>query len=103
MDKEENLLGDDELLDKLSDEYLDALRKGNRRRIDETIAPRFWQRFGSYFHEHAREWRGAGRAEPLDVYTSVGENLGQLQGEWMEQLLRGDIALAEEMDEEATE
>jgi hypothetical protein len=103
MDKEENMLGDDELLDKLSDEYLDATRKGDHGRIDETIAPRFWQRFGSYFHEYAREWKGAGGATSGDAYTAVSESLGQIQAGWMDQMLRGDIALAEEVDEEGTE
>jgi hypothetical protein len=100
MDKDESELSDDELLDKLSDEYLDALQKRNHRRIEEAIAPRFWTRFSSYFNEYIPQWKGSDGENPPDAYAVMSGELGQLQAQWMDQVLRGEISLSDEMNEE---
>ncbi len=101
MDKDEPQLSDDEFLDKLSDEYLDALQKRNHGRIDEVIAPRFWARFSSYFNEYIPQWKGGDGEDPPDAYAVMGGEPGELQAQWMDQVLRGEISLSDEMNEEA--
>jgi len=99
MTKEEQLIPEDELLEKLSDEYNEALVSGDNMRIENDIAPRFWQRFGRYFHTYAAEWRDPHPTTP--VTRHLGESaLGEVEMEWMVQVLRGEIELGDEMDEE---
>jgi hypothetical protein len=96
----------DELIELLSEEYQQALRDDDRERIDDDIAPRFWARFASYFNQYNVLWEDPERDahpdhEPRDMLK--GSSLGRVQAAWMDRVLRGDIELGDEMDEEPSE
>ncbi len=95
---------DDELITKLSEEYEIALNDGDRERIDDDIAPRFWARFGSFFNQYRTMWAHASEPDDeKDRYMLSEPFLGKMQMEWMDQVLRGEIELGDEMDEEPSE
>jgi hypothetical protein len=98
-EEHEHAMSDDEFLQKLSDEYQEALLAEDRMRIENNIAPRFWQRFGRYFHAYSVEWKDPHPTTPVTRHLSESA-LGEVEMEWMEQVLRGDIELGDETDEE---
>jgi hypothetical protein len=97
----------DELLTVLNEEYQDALEKHNHTKIEDQIAPRFWSRFAPYFSEYEALWQGGehtGRSgKEVDGFMFSREDLGKIQAEWMDQVLRGEIELGDEMNEETSE
>jgi hypothetical protein len=98
-EEDEHAMPDEELLARLSDEYQEALLAEDRMRIENQIAPRFWQRFGRYFHTYAVEWKDPHPTTPVTRHLSDSA-LGEVEMEWMAQVLRGDIELGDEADEE---
>ena len=98
-EEHEHLLADDEVLRKLSEEYEEALLAEDRMRIENSIAPRFWQRFGRYFEAYGVEWRDPHPTTPVTRHLN-DSSLGEVQMEWMAQVLRGEIELGDEPDEE---
>ncbi len=98
-EEREHSMSDEELLQKLSDEYQEALLTHDNMRVENSIAPRFWQRFSRYFHAYAVEWRDPNPTTPVTRHMS-DSGLGEVETEWMTQVLRGDIELGDEADEE---
>lgn len=98
-EEHEHAMTDEELLRKLSDEYEEALSTDDKMRIENRIAPRFWQRFSHYFHTYAFEWKDPHPTTPVTRHLD-GAALGEVEMEWMEQVLRGEIELGDEADEE---
>ena len=98
-EEHEHAMPDEELLQRLSDEYQEAVVADDRMRIENQIAPRFWQRFGRYFHAYAAEWKDPHPTTPVTRHLSESA-LGEVEMEWMEQVLRGEIELGDETDEE---
>ncbi len=101
MDREEHehTMTDEELLQRLTDEYEEAAVAGDNMRIENSIAPRFWKRFGRYYGAYAAEWQNPHPTTPVTRHMD-DSRMGEVQTEWMEQVLRGDIELGDEMDEE---
>ena len=99
MSREEHAMPDEELLAKLSDEYQEALLADDGMRIENSIAPRFWQRFGRYFQSYAVEWKDPHPTTPVTRHLSESA-LGEVEMERMAQVLRGEIKLGDETDEE---
>lgn len=95
-------LSNDELIGRLGDEYEIALRAGDHDRIENDIAPRFWSRFASYFNEYGREWKSPDPAREAD-YLLDEHSMGKVEMEWMDQVLKGEIEVGDEMDEEPSE
>jgi hypothetical protein len=98
-EEHEHEMSDQELLARLSDEYEQALLEDDRMRIENQIAPRFWQRFGRYFHAYAVAWKDPHPTTPVTRHLSDSA-LGEVEMEWMDQVLRGEIDLGDEADEE---
>lgn len=96
----------DELLIVLREEYEEALLAKDQDRIDDEIAPRFWSRFASYFNQYDVLWEDPERDEHPDHeprYMLDRSYLGKVQADWMDQVLRGEIEIGDEMDEEPSE
>ena len=102
-DLEDSELTDDELLGRLSAEYEKALLAHDRTRIKEPIAPRFWARFASFFNEYEVEWKSSDSLVEANRYMLDERYLGKVQMEWMDQVLKGEIEIGEESDEEPSE
>ncbi len=96
-------LSNDELIGRLGDEYEKALRAGDRTRIEDDIAPRFWGRFAAYFNQYRMEWKSPDQRMEADTYMLDEHYLGKVQMDWMDQVLRGEIDIGDEMDEEPSE
>lgn len=96
-------LTNDELIGRLGDAYERALRAGDRDRIENEIAPRFWGRFGPYFNQYRVEWKNPDPMIEADRYMLDERYLGKVQMEWMDQVLRGEIDIGDEMDEGPSE
>ncbi len=96
-------LTNDELIGRLGDEYEKALRANDRDRIDNDIAPRFWARFGPYFNEYRAEWKSPDPETEADRYILDDRYLGKIEMDWMDQVLRGEIEIGDEMDEEPSD
>ncbi len=99
MRKEEYTMSEEELLQRLSDEYQQALVEGDNMRIENEIAPRFWERFGRYYTSYGAEWMNPHPTTEVTRHMDDA-NMGEVQMEWMVQVLRGEIELGDEMDEE---
>jgi hypothetical protein len=102
-DLDDEKLTNDELVGRLAAEYDRALREQDETRIAEEIAPRFWARFGPYFNEYEIEWNSPDPMEEADSYMLDEGNLGKVQMDWMDQVLKGEIEIGEESDEEPSE
>ena len=98
-EEHEHTMPEEELLQRLSDEYNEAFASGDNMRIENDIAPRFWQRFGRYFHAYAAEWRDPHPTTPVTRHLADSA-LGEVEMEWMEQVLRDDIEPGDEVAEE---
>jgi hypothetical protein len=96
-------LTDDEFMGRLSTEYEEALLTKDETRIEEEIAPRFWARFAPFFNEYEVEWKSPDPRLDADRYMLDEKHLGKVQMDWMDQVLRGEIELGEEADEEPSE
>ncbi len=96
-------LTNDELIGRLADEYEKARRAGDRDRIENDIAPRFWARFAPYYNQYRSEWKSPDPLLEADRYMLDERYLGKVQTEWMDQVLRGEIEVGDEMDEEPSE
>ncbi|OPY67995.1 MAG: hypothetical protein A4E57_01983 [Syntrophorhabdaceae bacterium PtaU1.Bin034] len=96
-------LTNDELVGRLGEEYEKALRAGDRDRIENDIAPRFWIRFAAYFNQYRAEWKGPSAMLEADRYMLDERYLGKVQMDWMDQVLKGEIEIGDEMDEEPSE
>ncbi len=94
-EEHEHAMPDEELLQKLSDEYQEALLADDKMRIENNIAPRFWQRFGRYYHAYSVEWKDPHPTTPVTRHLSESA-LGEVEMEWMDQVLRGEIELGDE-------
>ena len=97
---------DDELITLLSDEYQTALSRGDRDRIDNEIAPRFWARFATRFDAYKVMWDDPEREAHPDHearYILDEAYLGKVQADWMDRVLRGEIVPGDEVDEETSE
>jgi hypothetical protein len=102
-DLDDSKLTNDELIGRLGAEYEEALRSRDETSIEEEIAPRFWARFGSYFNEYDLEWKSPDPLAEADRYLLDERQLGKVQMDWMDQVLKGEIEIGEEMDEEPSE
>jgi hypothetical protein len=98
-EEHEHTMADEDLLRRLSDEYEQALLAEDTMRIENKIAPRFWQRFGRYFHTYGVEWKDPHPTTPVTRHLE-GSTMGEVETEWMRQVLQGEIELGDEMDEE---
>lgn len=102
-DIDDSELTNDDLIGRLGAEYDDALRARDETRIEEEIAPRFWARFGPFFNQYDIEWKSPNSQSEADRYLLDERFLGKVQVEWMDQVLRGEIEIGEEMSEEPSE
>ena len=102
-DLDDSELTNDDLIERLGTEYEEALRTKDETRIEEEIAPRFWARFGPYFNEYDVEWKSPDPLTEADRYLLDESQLGKVQMDWMIQVLKGEIAIGDEMDEEPSE
>ncbi len=100
---EDSALTNDELIGRLGEEYERALLDGDRDRIENHIAPRFWARFAPYFNEYRVEYKSPKPDLDADAYILDERNLGKVQMDWMDQVLKGEIDIGEEADEEPSE
>ncbi len=97
---------DDDLVLVLSEEYKVALMHRDRDRIDNNIAPRFWARFAKYYNAYSVLWEDPERDVHPDHepgYILDVSCLGKVQADWMDRVLRGEIELGDEVDEEPPE
>lgn len=97
----------DELITELSQEYETALVNEDYEMIEDDIAPRFWARFAPYYNEYRTLWVNPEQKEHpdnvADRYMLQERNMGKVQMDWMDQVLRGEIEIGDEMDEEPSE
>ena len=100
---DDSKLTNDELIGRLGEEYERALLDGDHERIENDISPRFWGRFATYFNQYRVEWKNPDPQGEVDEYSLDERSLGRVQAEWMDQVLRGEIEIGEEMDEEPSE
>jgi hypothetical protein len=102
-DLDDSELTNDDLIGRLGREYDEARRAHDETRIEEEIAPRFWARFGTFFNEYETEWKSSNLRMNADRYMLDERFLGKVQMDWMDQVLKGEIEIGDEMDEEPSE
>jgi hypothetical protein len=86
-------LGDGELLMRLRSEYLQALQLNDFVHISGIIEPRFRERFGKYYEQYTRSWRGITSGEArVQVVMDPGQ-WKRMERDWMDRVLRGEIEL----------
>lgn len=96
----------DELITLLSQHYEEALLQKDQDRIDNEIAPRFWARFAPYYNEYQALYKDPEQHAHPDHearYILDDSYLGKVQVDWMDQVLKGEIELGDEMDEDPSE
>lgn len=91
--EEQDPTTDMDILNKLRGEYLEALQLGDDSRINDVIAPEFWERFGGYYQEFARGWKDLSLAQsPVQVVLDPRKQR-DMDHHWMDQVLRGNIEI----------
>lgn len=85
-------LSDGELLFRLRLEYTSALKLGDFEEINSVILPGFWDRFGRYYSDFERSWKGVPRGTPVHLVLNPTDDK-TLQIDWMDQVLQGRIEL----------
>ena len=84
-------LSDQDLLNKLRLDYLQALEAEDYRLINDVIIPRFWGRFGKYYGEYERSWKSPSVSRlPVSVVIDPRQSK-EAELMWAEHVLKGRI------------
>jgi hypothetical protein len=74
-------------------DYAQALQQEDFGRINRVIVPRFLERFGKYYEEYGRHWKSLSLSRLPVMVVIDPRQLEEMQVEWADRVLRGQIDL----------